>query len=99
MEPQNTPDTSGRIDPCRHMARWVSALADGSLRGLPRWYTRMHVAGCPRCRAALEALRALRDRLLGLGRSDRGAQAQLSPERQSGLNATMDDIDRQHGAA
>src|SRR5512142_2933711 len=100
MEPQNTPDTSGRIDPCRHMARWVSALADGSLRGIPRWYTRLHVAGCPRCRAALEALRALRDRLLRLGRSEgAGAQDALTPEHRLRLRASLDAVDKDKGAS
>src|SRR5262249_45434110 len=53
--------------PCRHMRRWVNALADGSLKGFARWYTDLHVAGCPKCRAALEALRSLRARLRALG--------------------------------
>ena len=37
--------------PCRHMRSLVSALADGALSGLARWYAVHHVAGCPRgCR-------------------------------------------------
>ena len=32
--------------PCPHMRHWVSALADGALTGLARWYTERHVGHC-----------------------------------------------------
>jgi len=49
--------------PCRHMRSLVSALADGALSGLARWYTVHHVAGCPRCSNALAYFQALKSRL------------------------------------
>ena len=49
--------------PCPHMVTLVSAYADGALRGFARWYTRLHVGGCPRCQAALDAVKKLKERL------------------------------------
>lgn len=84
--------------PCRHMRRWVNGLVDGSLSGLARWYTNMHVAGCPRCRAALEALRALRRRLQALREPAAGEGTDLSPARRSALDMALDAVDgRQDG--
>ena len=40
---------------CHHMERCVTALADGSLTGAARLYTRFHVATCPKCAAALRS--------------------------------------------
>lgn len=90
-----TPEVPPKAEPCRHMATWVSALSDGTLRGLPRWLTRLHVSGCPRCRAAVLALGALRDEMLRLGRQPVPDQDQaLTPERQAALKASLDAIDR-----
>ena len=49
--------------PCRHMRSLVSALADGALSGLARWYAVHHVAGCPRCGRGLAYFQALKSRL------------------------------------
>lgn len=48
------------------MKVWLSASLDGALSRLALWYTQWHVKHCPRCQAALAALRALRDRLRAL---------------------------------
>src|SRR5436189_248885 len=56
-------ETDGEIRPCPHMRNWVSSLADGTLRGFPRWFTRLHVKGCPHCHEALGALQTLCARL------------------------------------
>ena len=87
------PDADPRIHPCEHMVDKVSSFADGSLRGLARWYTRFHVITCPRCRKALEALRALRDRLLRLSRSFPTNITSLSDARKHELVRVMDRID------
>jgi len=81
------------INPCEHMVEKVSAFADGSLRGLARWYTRFHVKTCPRCRKALDALRALRDRLLRLSRPSPAHTALLSDVRKHEFIRAMDQID------
>ena len=94
MEEPVIPDAPPTIEPCRHMAAWVSALADGSLRGIPRLYTRFHISGCPRCQAALKALTALRDRLLRLGRVSDPPTDDLTPARRAALEASLDAIDR-----
>ena len=54
------------IRPCPHMRSWVSALADGTLRGFARWFTRLHVKGCPHCKEAFQGFQRLRDRLRAL---------------------------------
>jgi hypothetical protein len=62
------------------MRNRVSALCDGSLSGFARWYTLLHVARCPHCKAALEALMVLRERLIELAKH-------VAPETDSGLSS------------
>lgn len=50
------------LKPCAHMRTLVSAWTDGTLRGLPRWYTEAHIKGCPQCQASLPFLRSLKAR-------------------------------------
>ena len=57
------------VKPCRHMETLVSAWVDGKLTGLARWYTELHVKGCPQCRSALPFLRTLHFRLSALNRT------------------------------
>ena len=45
------------------MKTFLSAACDDALSGWARWYTDWHVGHCPRCAAALAALKALRTRL------------------------------------
>lgn len=66
------------LNPCPHMTTWLSALVDDALPGLLRRYAHWHLAHCPRCRAALAALRALRDQLRALVSAP---PATLSPAR------------------
>ena len=79
------------------MERWVNALADGSLTGFTRWYAQMHVSGCNQCRATLESLQLLRERLHALA-SVAGAEANfsLSPERRAALLSAFDAVDNQN---
>jgi anti-sigma factor RsiW len=71
--------------PCRHMVTLVSAYADGALRGFARWYTRLHIQGCPRCQAAMKALAALKDRLIRLRAPSPTESAGISDARWSQL--------------
>jgi hypothetical protein len=41
---------------CPHMKELLSACADGSLKGIPLWYTRFHTATCVPCAKALAEL-------------------------------------------
>jgi anti-sigma factor RsiW len=61
------------------MKTLLSALSDGTLAGLARWYTEQHVKGCPGCAAGLKALRGLRDRLRALA-SGGGAATMVEPQ-------------------
>jgi len=83
------------IRPCWHMARWVNALVEDRLTGFARWYTNLHLAGCPKCRAALESLRALHRRLQELGHVWAEGPATLSADRRVALEAALDAIDRE----
>ena len=94
MEGSRTTEPTAPIEPCRHMRTWVSSLADGSLTGLARWYTELHVKGCPHCKPALEAIRVLRERLEALARADAPAAAHSLPaERRTSLKQALDSID------
>lgn len=80
-------------EPCSHMANLVSALADGSLRGPARWYTRFHLLTCASCSGALRALTALRVRLRALAGAAAPAGGGLTPERQAAVDAALDIVD------
>src|SRR5262245_56645455 len=45
---------------CREAAEWVSAYADGELDAVSSLQMESHLAQCPRCRAALERVDAVR---------------------------------------
>lgn len=83
------------IRPCWYMARWVHALAEDRLTGIARWYLNLHLAGCPKCREALESLRALHQRLRKLDRAWAERPATLSTDRRVDLEAALDAIDRE----
>lgn len=57
------------VKPCRHMETLVSAWVDGTLTGIARWYTELHVKGCPQCQSSLPFLRTLHFRLSALGQT------------------------------
>ena len=57
------------VKPCRHMETLVSAWADGKLTGLARWYTALHVKGCPQCQSSLPFLQTLHFRLSALSQT------------------------------
>jgi hypothetical protein len=81
-----------KIEACAHMESYVSALSDGSLKGLALLYTKWHLFTCRKCTAAFRALRILRERLRNLGQFA-GNSAGLSGERRSVVEKAMDDID------
>lgn len=78
------------IKPCPHMRSWVSALADGTLKGFARWFTRLHVKGCPHCSDAFRAFQRLRERLSALAhRSDT-----MPDERWQEVSVRMDEAEK-----
>jgi hypothetical protein len=96
MKRQPNTEQDQKIQPCHHMETLVSCLSDNSLSGPARWYTRFHVLYCSKCRMALKALRALRDRLSDLGNKESsiGVSA-LTGERRTALEQALDEVDRQ----
>lgn len=49
-DPSNT-------EPCRHMENFLQHEADGTARGLAKWYAVAHAARCTPCGSFLKALR------------------------------------------
>ncbi len=80
------------LEPCQHMVNAVNGLADGSLRGPMKMYTRLHTLHCSKCRTALHSLTMLHTRLGALSIST-DATDRLSPERQSDMARALDDIE------
>lgn len=87
-------ETNQQIRPCNHMKSWVSALADGSLRGFARWFTQLHVKGCPQCGAALRALQRLRERLRGLNAP--GSETRMPDDRWETVERKWEELERAH---
>src|SRR5579859_2203022 len=95
MKRQAETEQDQKIQPCHHMETLISCLSDDTLSGPARWYTRFHILHCSKCRVALEALRALRDRLSGLRNPISGSVIPvLTDERRVALEQAMDEVDR-----
>ena len=45
--------------PCAHMERFLQMAADGSARGLVRWYAWAHAVRCQRCMRFLESIQKM----------------------------------------
>jgi anti-sigma factor RsiW len=76
------------IGPCPQMHSLLSALSDGTLNGIARWYAERHTLRCAHCAAALASLVVLEARLRALGLPDAGQEAvpptlRLTPERRA----------------
>lgn len=81
--------------PCRHIRRWVNALADDSLRGPARWFALWHIAYCRQCQAALAALKQVRAHLQTLREATPiSLPTALSEERETVLRSALDEIER-----
>ena len=86
----NTPTP---IHPCFFMKSLLSAACDNALSGLAYRFTDWHVAHCPRCAAALAALRGLHDRLRTLVSPQPETVEHLVPERWARLEAAWTEAD------
>ena len=75
----------------------VSALADGALTGVARWYTRRHIDGCPQCQKGLATIQEVRDRLRLIHEKD-AASATLSPEQWAAVEAAWLRAEHTHSA-
>ena len=78
--------------PCPHMKTLLSALADGSLTGLARWYAENHARRCPGCGSALGGLRTIRERIRTLG-VPTGESLRLSGEHWEAIEAAWEQVD------
>lgn len=80
--------------PCPHMKVLLSALADGSLDGIARWYAEKHASQCPRCGESLASLKVLRERIRTLGVPE-SEPLHLPDERWQQLEAAWERVDQQ----
>jgi predicted anti-sigma-YlaC factor YlaD len=81
------------MSPCWHMKALLAQRADQRLSGLLRHYFDLHLSQCAQCRAALESLLALRERLTAL----RNAPSEpLSPERQQRIDTAVTELLKRH---
>ena len=85
------------VKPCSHMETLVSAWVDGKLTGIARWYTALHVKGCPQCQSSLPFLQTLHFRLSALAQSP--AAEKLSDTRWQAVEAAWTQSEAQAGAA
>ena len=84
------------IKPCPHMRNWVSALADGTLRGFARWFTRLHVKGCPHCSDAFRAFQRLRERLSAM--AGRPAADKMPERRWETISAAWEEAEKKEAS-
>jgi hypothetical protein len=85
------------VKPCRHMESLVSAWVDGKLTGIARWYTELHVKGCPQCQSSLPFLRTLNFRLSAL--AQKPVPEKLSDARWQAVETAWAQSEAQAGAA
>ena len=90
-----TLDLLQSIRPCFFMKGLLSAACDDALDGLTLRFAEWHIAHCPRCAAALAALRTLHARLRALvSPGPEAADARLPPERWARLEAAWAEADQ-----
>ena len=97
MTPEDKNELPRLLEPCEHMENWVNGLADESLKGPARWYTRFHIRTCSKCRAALAGLKDVHDRLRGLEHAltaEENEAAALTPERRALLEGSLASVEQ-----
>jgi predicted anti-sigma-YlaC factor YlaD len=75
------------MNPCWHMKALLIAHADQRLFGLLRKYVDLHLSQCNQCRAALESLLALQQRLMALRQEP---VLPLTEQRQKDIHSKFD---------
>ena len=77
------------------MKALLTARADQRLSSLLRRYVDLHLSQCAQCRAALESLLALRERLIALRNAPTSIEA-LSADRQERVHAAFTELLKRH---
>ena len=90
------PDDAAK--PCSHMRSLLSALSDGKLSGVARWYTEQHTARCEHCKPAFASLMVLKERIrvYGIEPTDEEVAAEklrLDPAKRAAAEAAWARID------
>lgn len=76
------------------MVNAVNGAADGSLKGVMKVYTALHVLHCTKCRTALHSLKSLHSRLGELAVTDTGSSDGIGEAGMANLESALDGIDR-----
>ena len=98
MPSEHNTELPRTLEPCEHMENWVNGLADDTLKGPARLYTKFHITTCSKCRNALAGLKDVHDRLNELEHApetDPNAAGSLTPERREALNVGMAGVEQQ----
>ena len=82
------------LEPCEHMVNAVNGLADGSLKGPMKVYTKLHTLHCSKCRTALNSLTVLHTRLGALSVAETAGSVGLSTQHQASIEHALDEIER-----
>jgi predicted anti-sigma-YlaC factor YlaD len=86
----STLTTPTTLTPCWHMKALLTAKIDGRLFGLLRYYVNLHLSQCPQCRATLQALEELRERLIALRNTTEEPLLEAHQQRiQTALNESL----------
>lgn len=78
-----------QLHPCKFMAQSLPALAEGHSAGPWMFYAKLHVAKCPQCKAAYEALK----NYLEAAKSAPRASGQLSGKFWADLDENLNKVD------
>lgn len=72
----------------------LSELVSGNLKGVMKWFTESHAAGCPRCKPALTGLFDLKGRLQSLNApTPKDDELTLTPERRAAVESAWEKAD------
>lgn len=74
------------VRPCPHMLSAVNQIAEGRKGGLYLWYALRHLVRCPKCQAALDAVRAY---LTHVRQARLGSQTGLGESRWSEIESQV----------
>ncbi len=80
-----------KLHPCWYMKQSLPLMADGQTRGIWMMYARLHVAKCPQCRQALEALQSYNEEI----KNTPQASDKLSPEFWASFESKLDRAEQQ----
>jgi hypothetical protein len=84
----------GKPQACPHMKGLLSGYADENLTGISRWYTRLHLSGCPQCTKVLEEIIQMLKQLRALKSAPNITESAFADTHAKEWEAAFDAIDK-----